>query len=339
MTNTSLAKLKKTVQWVLAALCILYLVRFFSKNTEGLKLILDLNPLSVLGIALLAVLGHLIFAWRFIIILTKCSGKALPFFSLVRMVILNRFLSVFAPQAGNIYQSITLKKNYRIPYTTYASSFFSITWLDTCFNFIFALIVILAIKPELEFGGIRAWLGLLILIILIALIPFIIEGALRKIRFQNRYFSWAHERLSEMFSVSVSAVSDKAYLVKIALTGVIAFVNTVVIFYGCFHALGIDVSLPMATLFYVIFQLCNRIQVTPGNIGIREIAYGILSSYMQVGMAEGILVSVTMRIIGVTVISVMGFALGGMAIIKNKESLEPETNPPIENTAKEHLSD
>lgn len=316
MTNNSLAKLKKPVQWVLAALCILYLVRFFAKNTEGLKLILNLNPLSILGIALFFVLGHLIFAWRFRIILIKCSEKSLPFFSLVRMVILNRFLSLFAPQAGNIYQSITLKKNYRIPYTTYASSFFSITWLDTCLNLVFALIVILALKPELEFGGIRAWFGLLILVILIALIPFIVEGVLRKIHFQNRYLSWAHERLSEMFNVSVSAVSDKVYLVKITLTGIIAFLNTVIIFYGCFHALGINVSLPMVTLFYVIFQLCNRIQITPGNIGIREIAYGILSSYMQVGMAQGMMVSIVIRVIGTTVITVMGLICGGLPILK-----------------------
>ncbi|HEG42738.1 MAG TPA: flippase-like domain-containing protein [Phycisphaerales bacterium] len=320
---------KTIIQWVLAASCILYLVRFFAKNTEGLKLVLDLNPLYVLGIALLVVLGHLIFAWRYRIILIKCSEKTLPFLPLAKMIILSRFLGVFAPQAGNIYRGVVLKKQHRISYTTYASSFFSITWFDTCLNLIFALIIILAIKPELELGGTRAWLGLLALIILIGLIPFITEQILRKIKVKNRYLLWVHGRLSEMFNVSVSAVSDKSYLVKMVLTGVISFVNTIIMFYICFHALGISITLPVLSLFYVILRLCNSIQITPGNIGIREIAYGILSSYMQIGMAEGILVSVAMRIISLVVISVMGIALGGVAIIKNKESLDLETNPQV----------
>ena len=72
--------------------------------------------------------------------------------------------------------------------------------------------------------------------------------------------------------------------------------------------------------YHVILKLLNTILITPGNIGIREIAYGIISQQMNLSMGEGMIVSMVMRIIGMVVILTAGVLLGGHALLKQQKS-------------------
>lgn len=314
-----MGRYKKIIRWILALCCLAYIVHFFVKNTEELTLILKLHPLSVIGMVCFVFLGHAIYCFRFRIVLEKCSERSMPLWSWFKIFMLGRFLGTLAPQAGNIYRSIYLKQNYQISYTRYASSLFSFFWLDTCFNMIYALIIVLVIKPNLQIGRFSALNFLIIFSSCLILMPLFLTFVFRSVKFRHRYLSWLQQKTSELLTVTVTSVKDGVYILKIMLTGLIAFINVIILFHICFLSFDISVSLPTLALFYVILKLSTQIIITPGNIGVREIAYGILSEQMGVGMAEGIIVSAVIRILSTCIIIVFGVLFGGIDLLGHRK--------------------
>jgi len=296
--------------------CVVYIIRYFIKNRQDLDLVFGLNPLILLGLGGLIVLAFLIYALRFAIILKKCSGRKVPFYFWFKIVILGRYLNLITPQAGNIYRGVMLKKNYQITYTRYLSSFFSFTWIDTCLNLLLALAVICFVQPEMEIGGLRVWVLIGVLGILVAVVPIGLEALFKRVKFQNRYAGWIHGKLSELLRVSVGSARDVRYMTKFVLTGVIAFAISIAAFYLCFLSIEVKVSLPGLALFYVVLKLSNQVIITPGNLGVREIVYGVMSEMMQIGMGQGILISVIMRIISTLVVIVLGTLFGGIGLFQ-----------------------
>lgn len=311
--------LKNLIRFVITISCIVYIITFFLQNKKDFKIILSASPGYLIAMTALFVTGHIIYSFRFKIVLEKCSNSPLPFWSWFKIFILGRFLGTFASQTGNIYKSISLKKNFAVSYTRYASSLFSFAWLDTCFNLLYAMAIVLMVKADLRIANFKALNLLLLLIAVIATAPLLLEFGFRQLNFRNRYLSWLHEKLSEMLKVSVSSLSDPTYIFKIVLTGIIALINAVALFYLCFKSLAINVTLPSLALFYVVLKLSAQIIITPGNLGVRELAFGILSDQMNIGMAQGLIVSAIIRILGTSVIIALGTFFGGINLLHHRK--------------------
>lgn len=329
--TTHLYRYRKILRWILVFACTAYIIRFFIRNGDDFKLLAKLQPGTILAIAALTVLGHVIFCFRFQMVLKKCSGTSVPFFHWFRIMSLSRFLTLLAPHAGNIYRSISLKKHYRIPHTRYASSLFSFVWMDACVNLILAILIVLIVQPKLSIGDIGAVYLLAGIFVVILVAPILTEVVLRLVKFRNERLSWLHGRLSEMFSVSVANLRDGVFMLKFLLMGMVAFVDAITIFYLCFRAMDMSFSLPALALFYVVLRLSTFIIITPGNLGVREIAYGIVSEQMKFGMAQGILLSIIIRIIGTTIIIILGIIFGGIGLLRNRKEYLPtenENDPP-----------
>ena len=79
------------------------------------------------------------------------------------------------------------------------------------------------------------------------------------------------------------------------------------------------VSVPVLALFYIILKISTEILITPGNIGPREVAYGVLSESMGIGMGQGIAVSVIIRVLGTGTVLVLGSCFGGIDLLRHKE--------------------
>jgi len=74
-------------------------------------------------------------------------------------------------------------------------------------------------------------------------------------------------------------------------------------------------DLPSAALFFTVLTLLNQIVITPGNLGIKEVAYGVLAQQLQIGMAQGILVSLILRVLTLVVTTALGLAFGGRGLL------------------------
>jgi hypothetical protein len=251
------------------------------------------------------------------IILEKCSGSKLPFFGWFKIFILSSFLNTVFPQTGNVYRGIQLKHDYNVSYTRYISSYASLAWMDLWINLIIATAVILLLKPDLYIGPVIAWKVLLAAIIVVIAVPILIEILCRKIKFNNARLSWIHSKLSEVLTVSVSNIIDIVFLVKIILINIVILACITGLLHSCFLILSIRLNIPTVVMFYVLLKIGNYVNITPGNLGVQELAYGFFGTQMGVGMAESVLVSGFMRLIGTAVLILLAVFFGGIDLLRH----------------------
>ncbi len=312
-------KLKKIIRLLIALACIIYLVRFFYKNKDSLLLILKLDVPTIFFIIILTVSYFFIYSLRFQIVLEKCSSIRLNYIYLFKLLIQARFLNLVFSQMGNVYRGYKLKKDCNISYTRYISSFTSTLWMDTCFNLFFATTVILVLSPRFKIGYFIAWQTFLILALLISAVPVAVIFLMSKFKIKIKFLDWTHAKLTEVLSVTISNLRDTTYLLKFFSLGIIQLALTVLAHYILFKRFDLILNLPTLLVFYILLRLSIFISITPGNIGVQEIAYGFIAEQMGIGMAAGILVSVVARVLNFFIIILLGIILGGTSLLRRRK--------------------
>jgi uncharacterized membrane protein YbhN (UPF0104 family) len=273
----------------------------------------------VLLIILLGFLYIFIHCYRFKIILEKCSGIALSFQKWFKIFIQARFLNLVIPQSGNIYRGIALKNTFNLSYTDYISAFTSFAWMDTCFNLIIATIIVSLFANRFVIGKCNAVILLASMTLVIISTPFIGRFIFSKINIRHPKIAWLKSKLNEVLDTSLCNLKDLKYMSLITLTGLATLVRTVLVYYILFRSFGVKPDIYILIIFYSLFKLSAFIAITPGNIGVQEIAFGFLSKYAGTGMAQGIMVSVIGRVLGTLIILICGVAAGGIDLLRNQK--------------------
>jgi len=318
MGKTPRALWKKALRWVLGLACVAYIIVFLHQNRGDLEIVLKLRPLALVAVAALFCVHLALYSCRFQVVFEKCTGVAVPFLKWFRLIIIGRFLNSLVPQMGNVYRSVRLKEDHGVPYTSYATGLFSFIWLDVCLNFVFALVIVATTAPHMRIGGVGAASLLALMLALAVIVPAALALLFRLTKPRTRYLSWAHSKVSEVFSVSLAALRDRAYVLKVLLLSVALFASMNTILYMGFLSFGIRASLPALALFYALYKLSVYFVVTPGNVGLRELVYGLLSREMDIGMAEGIIVAAMLRIVAHLVLIGLALLLGSAAVIRHR---------------------
>lgn len=315
---------RKIINFVVFALCLIYMIGYFVRHGDEIKVAFDMSWYMVSGVLLLSVLHQVLHSFRFKVVLEKCGGRRLPFFPWFRIYILGRFLNLIFPQSGNIYRSVCLKKEYDIAYTHYISGFASFAWMDMILNFLLAAGCILAFQSDWQIHGWRIWLFFLVLSIVATFLPFLLLTLLNSFEFQRRGIDWLRGKLTEVLSISLTNLRDGVYISKVVFLGLVVFFRTVLIYYLIFRSLEINPGLTVLIMFYVLFKCSTFIVITPGNIGVQELAYGVLGEQLGIGMAEGILASLVTRVVSTVVIMVLGLMCGGADIIQKRNEFDKQ---------------
>lgn len=312
------SSLRKPLQWFLLILCAGFIVQFFNRNREELLVVLEIRPTYVVSLLALCSVYLILHAYRYQVVLEKCSDRQISFGSWFRLFILGRFLNSIFPQAGNVYRSVRLKENYGVTYTRYISACFSLVWMATCFNLLLTLGVIMLANPGLRVGSLPAKQLVLVSAVLFGALPPLV-GALLRVLPERGYLSWLRAKLTEVLQVSVRNLRDGWYMARIIVAGVLVFGQACLIIYMCFQSMGIGVGAAEAVLFYSLLQLSTYVNFTPGNIGVQEIVLGLLAEAMEIGMGAGMLVSGLLRAVNYMLLLILGAAMGGLGLVRQSE--------------------
>ena len=313
-----LKKYKRPVQNIIAAVCILYIVIFLIKNKQQLQFALNLRLLFIAALGILLILDLVINGLRMKIVMEKCSSVRIPVSEWYKIFLLGRFLNTVIPQLGNLYRGVTLKQNYNISYTHYISSLASFAWLEISINLIFAIITILLTNCQLQIAGINAWLFLSGLVILVVAGPIVADTVIRLFKVQNKTLVWLHSRLSLVFSTAVTSLRDSGYILLITSTTLLAFIIVITMFYVCFLSINVHISITAIVVFFAVLKVADVIVITPGNVGVREIIFGIVTQQVGLTMMDGILASTILRILGTLLVFALGIFLGGIGILRKR---------------------
>lgn len=317
-------KVKKILKLVIFLLCAGYIVKYFYSNWDSLQIAFKINKLMIICIVLFSITTLLTFSYRFKIIMHKCSGKNPPFWKWFKIIMLARFYNLFFAQSGNIYRGMELKKQFGISYTDYVSASVSFAWMDICLDLILSEIIIILVRPDFKLGTVKAYQFVALILIIILCLPILADVLLKRIPLKASALLWLKSKLSEVFTATINNIKDLAYLAKIIIWGLLVAAQTLVVYYILFISFDIKLDIPSLVLFYALLKLSSAVIITPGNIGVQEIAFGFLSSQIGGGMAQGILISAISRVLGSSIIIILAVILGGTGLIPKKNV--PEIN-------------
>jgi len=310
---------KKIFKIAVLILSIGYVIWFLWDRREDIALSFQLDPILIVSISVLCLFYLLVYALRFKHVIEKSSGRRLIYYIWLKCFILGRFFNQFIPQFGNIYRSYQLKKLFGVSHTLYISSFFSYAWMDTILNFSIMLVVLLIFKPELVIFEISAILIVGSLLFIVIFTPIVIQRIFHDVWFRNKNLDWLSSKFKDVFEVSLSNIINFKYVFWFIILGLLSFVIVISIFYFIFLGIGISAELTQLVFFYTLHKLSTFINITPSNLGVRELAYGVLCSAAGYGMAQGIMVSVILRMFNFIILVILGFSFGGASIVKHRK--------------------
>jgi len=309
----------KIFQFGILFLCLAYIAWFLWDRRRDLTLSIELGPFFVFFISVLCILYFIVYGLRFKLVIEKSSGYNLPYIAWLKCFILGRFFNQLFPQFGNVYRSFHLKNIFGVPHTLYISSFFSFTWMDTVLNFAVTLAALVILDFKLSLFGFNAIALIAFLLLITVCIPLFLQRLFHLLRFENKSLDWVSLKLKAVFDITVTNITKINFVFWFTVLGVIGFFLVLLTYYFIFSGIGVSVQLTHLVLFYTLRKLSSSINITPSNLGIRELAYGVLCFDLGYGMAVGIMASAILRVFNFVILVILGISLGGVGIIKHRK--------------------
>jgi uncharacterized membrane protein YbhN (UPF0104 family) len=305
-------------RWLLAAVLLALAIRLVLSDPELGRRLLATPLWVVLSVGALVTINQVLMSLRLALSVESAGGPRIPELVWFRLTSVGQFLNLFGP-LGNVYRAVVLKRDHGLSYTAYASALFAFVWLDTLMAFLIALLVIAVLEPGLHFFGYPALVVLSLVIVATALAPVV---ALRAVtRFGTLVPARLAERLVKLFATAGGALRRPRFVVRFLVLNLITtVVHTSVLWLGVF-AVGGHVGLSGLVLFQVFVRASNVIQITPGNVGINEFAYGLLAHASHSSVELGVSVALLNRTIGTLTTIIVGVAFGGGALLFERRSL------------------
>jgi uncharacterized membrane protein YbhN (UPF0104 family) len=299
--------LLKLLKWGLGIASVAVTIYMVVKDEALLAQAVLIRGEELTTILFLFLLYLLLYSLRFVLLFEYHSGKKLGLLIWLRMIIVMRLLNNLFPQLGTIYRGVTLKRDFGISYTSFVSANLFFIWSDTVFNFVVAGLLLILLGTQLELWGVPAAPMLIIFGLLIAATPFPSKLLLKRI---PSYLTRFSARLTQIADEVASGAKDWRYLAKVNLVTLGSMISMILIFGELFKILGVELGLGTLAVFYALYRLTFYINITPGNIGIREFAYGLLCTQAGVSVGTGALVAAEVRIFSLIVLLALGGVLG-----------------------------
>lgn len=303
--------LRSWLQGIVGFLSAVFVVVAIMRDREALYQALELPITDGLIILGLLVGYFVLYAQRFVLLIEKHCRCRLGLLTWIRMLVVVRFMNNMAPQMGSIYRGVTLKRDYGVSYTDYISANLFFIWTDTLLNFIIAAALLWFLGTKLEFAGFPAATVLAGASVCILLAPLAAHIALTRIRHPSRIL----KKLSQVADELVRGLCDPLYMLSYNGIAIVSFLLMAGVFKILLEGIGAPVPLSTLAVFYALYRLTFHINLTPGNIGIREIAYGLLCSQAHIGMSKGLLIAAELRVLSIVVLVTVGAAVASRQLL------------------------
>jgi uncharacterized membrane protein YbhN (UPF0104 family) len=311
---------RPVLSWFLLVGSVALVTWLFYERQDELGVLWRIRPTTVAALFGLQGLYLVVQAGRYRAVLEKCSGRRIEFPSWLYLFIIGRFLNLFVPQAGNLYRGFELRRRFDVTVTSYLTALFSAAWISAIVNFAIGTVVVLVTRPDLQLAGVPVGLLLGVAAAVTAAVPVAGTRALGRLDASVTQFAWLRGRFISLLQVTVGSIHDPRYLVRIVGWSVTAFAQAGFMYWVCFSAIGVDIGIPEVVAFYAILQVTTFVMITPGNLGVQELAFGALGAGIGAGVVEGVLVSALLRMTGIAAVVALAIPLGGLRLLKATRS-------------------
>ena len=104
-----------------------------------------------------------------------------------------------------------------------------------------------------------------------------------------------HNKLIYIFSISKEFKKNNFFLV-LSFYGLISHIFSFLLIFLVTKYLNLELLFSQIIIFFVVNSFLDQVPITPKNIGISELFFGIIGSSLGLGFEVGILIKITLRI-------------------------------------------
>jgi uncharacterized membrane protein YbhN (UPF0104 family) len=310
------ARLRRWAPWLAFALALAATVALVVLRGEELGALADLAPAAVAWLVAQQLLYLVAQSGRFHVVLVRFARRPVGFVPWLRLFTIGRFLNLFVPQAGNVYRAVELRRRFDVGYQDFVAAFVNAPWLAMVLNLALGAVAVAALQPAAAIAGWPLWLVLAGATLLGGAAPFVALAVLPLMPDRWRPLAWLRARLSEMVRATLESLRDRRYLARVLAWTLVSFVQASAMLWYGFAALGSPVGVAEAIAFYVLLQLATYFPVTPGNVGVQELAFGALAAGFGAAAVDGVVVSGLIRVTGVVALVLAALPMGGVEALR-----------------------
>lgn len=281
----------------------------FSRNPDDYAFLQDLQAKYLLPIVFLSMVQLLLEAIRFSFTANTVWGQ-LTVLQAFAFLVFSRLLNRIVPQSGLLYKVRMLQKQQDSSFGRVVLIFGSMAWMQLCFTLLIAIALLLGREPHMRVAGVS------VLVPLVAAQLLLVGGTVLAGVLPIRGFAEKeslNRKLKRLLLAASNAVEGLTQLIRAprllalsALTIACSILVGVMRLVLCFTMLGYSLNFDEGAVFIAINRLLNITTLTPGNIGITELAYGGLAHSVGFGVAAGVTAALVIRILSFLTLGLCG---------------------------------
>jgi len=228
-----------------------------------------------------------------VLIVKKLSNESLRILNYFQIFIVARLLTKFVPQSGNVYNAIKLKKSYKIDYKYTVISFIINIISNNVFTIAMLLLIIQMFYPDYIVAEFILRDIILIIFMIMLFTIFFSYYILKKVKFYTRI------DYKKYYNDIILLFRDNKLLAKLFSINFISLVISSITKYLILLAMGFEISLIILIIIGVVDNFLSIVNITPGNIGIKEFTFAFIFEISGLSYNVGILLALYYRIIAV----------------------------------------
>ncbi len=297
------------IRYLLLAVVVYLLVRHVVGSSEDYQFVANLDWRYLLPVIALSVGNILLDALRHVIT-AQHLGKRLPLKLAFVYLVVARFLNKFVPQSGVAYKAHVLRKAGGFGAGELLTGFGSMVWVQLMVSLLLALIVVWSVRPSLAIHGVSI-LALLLagVVVLIVSTVGVVFIAAKIESSQVRRETWGRRlmlRLARLVRSLLRLIRDPALFTLSSGIIVVATLVSLLRLYLCFRMIGVEAELVLLVLFVTLNRALTIFTITPGNLGVTEFLFGLLAQGVGIGMAQGVMAALIIRLVTFAVLALLG---------------------------------
>jgi uncharacterized protein (TIRG00374 family) len=238
----------------------------------------------------------------------------IPRNTVFKYFIFGRIINRFLPYGGSVYRAIMFKKSDGVSYKKYMASNVAFDWLNLFYSTLFGVVAIGMFDPQLKIRSIPLlplFIGALVLLILgIPLAKIVLTRVTCSV--SNDSFKMRMNEISEIIDRLIDVLRNRKIFFSNSIIISLIIGSSLISFFLLFKSIGVDTDIAVLLVYLIILRFFGAMRITPANLGIREFLLGFLTYSLGAGAAEGIAVSIMMRLVTLCVQG--GMSLGIFAV-------------------------
>ena len=205
-----------------------------------------------------------------------------------------QMISFILPHSGTLYKAYKLK-GFDLSYQDFIGINFFLTWFYLFFFVTFYSFEILIFGSKIlkNYYLLVFFLGLLFSISIFS-VPFVYKKFFR-INFKNILVSKIYNLITYIIMMPLNLKNYKFYKF-LSICGVVNHVLSFIVIYVLFFSIGYKLNFSFVVIFFIINSFMDQIPITPKNLVVSELVFGIISQNMGLTFEFGVLVKLLLRL-------------------------------------------